>query len=259
MCVACVSSGGTASAAVWLAYAKMGRQLAAAAAWLAAAGQQQQQQQRQSSSGSTICRSMTGRRKVAAMKVSGGKHAAFPGLVGIAVGGGVWPVASSVFPTGLAPATSAATLGGMPASMPVATSGASIPSAASASSEASACSSVDPSPTVASAAGIPDTATAWMAVLSAMSGNIGHANTLTSDLVSIGHGLPIVPKSLIERVQRCEFIDLAVLVPPQSVHDQMIETQARFALFEVIRPKRKQIESIMEWTKAYIVYVAALL
>ena len=90
-----------------------------------------------------------------------------------------------------------------------------------------------------------------------MSGNIGHANT--SDRVLTGHGLPTVPKSLLERVQRWEFIDLAELVPPQSVHDQMIDTQARFALFEVIRPKRKQIESITEWTKAYTVYVAALL
>ena len=68
-----------------------------AAAALAAAVVAERQQQRQSSSGSTIGRSMARRRKVAAMKVGGGKHAAFPGLVGIAVGGGVWPVASSVF------------------------------------------------------------------------------------------------------------------------------------------------------------------
>ena len=93
----------------------------------------------------------------------------------------------------------------MPASipaLPVVALGASIPSGASALSGASACSSVAPSPTVASEAGIPDTATAWMAVLSAMSGNFGQENTLTSDRVSIGHGLPTVPKSLLERVQR---------------------------------------------------------
>jgi hypothetical protein len=90
-----------------------------------------------------------------------------------------------------------------------------------------------------------------LAVLNAVTGNIGR--------VLIGHGLPTVPISLLERIQRWEFIDLAELVPLQSVHDQMIDTQARFALFELIRPKRKQIESITEWTKAYTVYVAALL
>jgi hypothetical protein len=98
-----------------------------------------------------------------------------------------------------------------------------------------------------------------LAVLNAVTGNIGQAKTLTSDRVLIGHGLPTVPISLLERIQRWEFIDLAELVPLQSVHDQMIDTQARFALFELIRPKRKQIESITEWTKAYTVYVAALL
>ena len=158
--------------------------------------------------------------------------------------------------TGQAPATSTATLGGMPASVPtlqVAASGASIPPAATASSGASACSSGGPSPTVVSAvAGISDTATAWLAVPNAVSGNIGQAKTLTSDRMSISHGLPTVPKSLIERIQRWEFIDLAELVPPQSVHDQMIDTQARFALFELIRQKRKEIKS-MEWTKAYTV------
>ena len=76
-----------------------------------------------------------------------------------------------------------------------------------------------------------------------MSGNIGQANTFTSDRASIG--------------QLWEFIDLAQLVPPQSVHDQTIDTQARFALFDVICPKRKQ--SITERTKAYTVYIAALL
>ena len=72
-----------------------------------------------------------------------------------------------------------------------------------------------------------------------------------SDRVSIGHGLPKVPKSLLERIQWWEFIDLAELVPPQSVHDQMIDTQARFTLFELIRLKRKQT--------TYTVYVAVLL
>ena len=56
------------------------------------------------------------------------------------------------------------------------------------------------------------------------------ANTLTSDRVSISHGLPTVPKSLLERLQRREFIDLAKLMPPPSIHDLMIDTQARFAL-----------------------------
>ena len=95
--------------------------------------------------------------------------------------------------------------------------------------------------------------------LNAASGNIGQAKTLTSYRVLIGRGLPTVPKSLFERIQRWEFIDLAELVPPLSVHDQMIDNQARFALFELIPPKRKQIESITQWTKAYTVYIAVLL
>ena len=60
-----------------------------------------------------------------------------------------------------------------------------------------------------------------------------------------------MPKYLLERIQWWEFIDLAELVPPQSVHDHMIDTQARFTLFELIRLKRKQT--------TYTVYVAVLL
>ena len=67
---------------------------------------------------------------------------------------------------------------------------------------------------------------------------------------------------MLEKIQRWEFIDLVELLPAPTLHDELTNPPAKFALFpgcELVRPKRRQIESILEWVKAFTVYMAALL
>ena len=70
---------------------------------------------------------------------------------------------------------------------------------------------------------------------------------------------PTVPKSLFDKFQWWEFMDLAELLLSQSTHNQMIAAQSNFSWFELVHPTRRQIESITEFSKAYMVYTAVLL
>ena len=157
------------------------------------------------------------------------------------------------------PISAASALGGMPAvvpALPVAASSGVLPATATspATTQASSGSSG------AAATGGTDSATTMMALLSAVAGQGAHSSgSICGERVSIGHGLPTVPKSLFDKIQRWEFVDLAELLPSQSTHDQMIAAQSNFSWFELVRPKRRQIESITEWSKAYTVYTAVLL
>lgn len=57
-------------------------------------------------------------------------------------------------------------------------------------------------------------------------------------------------------------MDLAELLPAPTAYDEIMNPPAKFTLFpgcEILRPKRRQIESIIEWVKAFTVYSAALL
>ena len=103
----------------------------------------------------------------------------------------------------------------------------------------------------------PTTALALM--LNSLTGNIPHA---AKDRVFISSGLPTVPKQLLEKIQRWEYIDLVELLPAPTVYDEMVNAPAKFTFFpgcEILRPKRRQIESIVDWVKAFTVYCAALL
>ena len=56
-------------------------------------------------------------------------------------------------------------------------------------------------------------------------------------------------------------MDLADLLPAQSLHEQMTNSRARFTLFpgcELVRSKHRQIESITEWVKAFTVFTAVI-
>ena len=106
-----------------------------------------------------------------------------------------------------------------------------------------------------------DVALAWASLFSAMSGNPTTPLKSGSERVAIGNGLPTVPKSLVEKIQKWEYVDLADLLPAQSLHDQMTNSRVRFALFpgcELVRSKRRQIESITEWVKAFTVFTAVV-
>ena len=154
-------------------------------------------------------------------------------------------------PAAIAP--SASQLGVMPSSIPTLPLAMSVPLTTSAST---------PNPSQVTAATGPIASSSALALmLNAASGNLPQ-DALAGDRVFITHGLPTVPKSLLEKIQRWEFIDLVDLLPAQSAHDDLMNPMARFTLFpgcEFIRPKRRQIQSIMEWVKAFTVYMAVLL
>jgi hypothetical protein len=106
-----------------------------------------------------------------------------------------------------------------------------------------------------------DALAAWAMVLNAMSGGLAAQPKLSGERVFIGNGLPSNPKTLLDKIERFEFIDLAELLPSNSWHDQITEARAKFTLFpgcELVKPKRKQLETITEWVKAFLIYMAAI-
>ena len=114
---------------------------------------------------------------------------------------------------------------------------------------------------MASEASNPKSTAALALMLNAITGSTPQS-TLAGDRVFLGHGLPKVPKSLLEKIQRWELIDLVELLPAPTLHDELASTPAKLTLFpgcELVCPKRRQIESILEWIKAFTVYMAALL
>ena len=64
-----------------------------------------------------------------------------------------------------------------------------------------------------------------------MSGNPTALLKLDSEGVAIENGLPTVPKSFVEKIQKWEYVVVADLLPAQSLHDQMTNSRARFTLF----------------------------
>jgi hypothetical protein len=106
-----------------------------------------------------------------------------------------------------------------------------------------------------------EAAIAWATMINAISGYSSTPLKLNVQCVFIANGLPTVPKSLLERIQKWEYVDLAHLLPAQSLHDQVSETRAMFTLFpgcELVRPKKRQIQSIMEWVNTFTVFTAAV-
>ena len=52
-----------------------------------------------------------------------------------------------------------------------------------------------------------------------MSGNPTALLKLDSEGVAIENGLPTVPKSFVEKIQKWEYVVVADLLPAQSLHD----------------------------------------
>ena len=80
----------------------------------------------------------------------------------------------------------------------------------------------------------------------------------------IGPGLPTIPKPLLDKIWRWEYIDIAELPPASSgAQDATLldSPPPRFTLFpgcEFIRPKRRQILTISDWVQGFTIYIAAL-
>lgn len=142
--------------------------------------------------------------------------------------------------------------------LPAATAAASISPAPPCASSAALCTSLS-----ASASGtLPDTPSPLALVLGSLAGGQSLSATSTERIL-IGAGLPTIPKAMLDKIQRWEFVDLVDLLPAPSTYDAMANStsQAHFTLFpgcELVRPKRRQILSIVEWVQAFTVYTAAI-
>ncbi len=91
----------------------------------------------------------------------------------------------------------------------------------------------------------------------------GASQQASAERVVIGPGFPTVPKKLLDRMIWWEFVDLAELLPQSSAHNAATPEvdPHRFMLFlgcEFIKPKKRQINSISDWVRAFTVYVAAM-
>jgi hypothetical protein len=99
-------------------------------------------------------------------------------------------------------------------------------------------------------------------MLPAINGHQAQAAAATQR-ISIGPGLPTIPKRLVEKMHRWEYIDLAELLPTNTTHDATLPDAdaQRFAFFpgcEVIRHRRRQVENVLQWTQCFTTYVAAM-
>ena len=114
-----------------------------------------------------------------------------------------------------------------------------------------------------SLASIPSTTLSASEALTAMLASLALNAALTpqGDRVPLGSGLPTITKQLQEKIQRWEYVDLADLLPAPSTYDSLVTTPARFAFFpgcEFVRPRKQQIESILDWVQVFVVFSAAL-
>lgn len=80
----------------------------------------------------------------------------------------------------------------------------------------------------------------------------------------MGQGLLTIDKSLLQKNCNWEYVDLALLLPTSTAQDNTQADSllaARFSLFpgcEVVRQKRRQINSIADWIQAFIVYTMVI-
>lgn len=80
-------------------------------------------------------------------------------------------------------------------------------------------------------------------------------------MVSVGMGLPSLPKKMVDRIQENEYIDLAELPPargkshptPQAMDRQVIVVQVADLL-----QARRVIPDLVTWSQCYALYVAVL-
>ena len=83
----------------------------------------------------------------------------------------------------------------------------------------------------------------------------------SQQLVSVGMGLPSLPKKMVDRIQANEYIDFAKLPPargksrptPQAMDGQVIVVQAADLL-----QARRVIPDLATWSQCYALYVAVL-
>ena len=117
-------------------------------------------------------------------------------------------------------------------------------------------------PSQATAAAAPsDSMLSW--VLQTLAGQ-PQAATASGERVMVGDGLPAIPKRLLAKIRNWEYVDLTELLPAADVSvdaENNGPLAARFPLFpgcEVVRHKKRQIQTIAQWIQAFTIYTAAL-
>ena len=74
-------------------------------------------------------------------------------------------------------------------------------------------------------------------------------------MLSVGAGLPPVPKKLVARIQAGEYVDMAELLPDRlSVSAGPVTKDDK----QSSKPKRRQVTNILEWIQCFGIYVAVL-
>ena len=86
-----------------------------------------------------------------------------------------------------------------------------------------------------------------------------------TDRVLVGQGIPTIPKALLQKIRKWEYVDLTDLLPTSSSHDSASTSSHSpttwFSLFpgcELVRPRKCQIATIADWVQAFTVYTVAL-
>ena len=96
-------------------------------------------------------------------------------------------------------------------------------------------------------------------LLQALLGAPWSASAVVTQHVLVANGIPTIPKNLLLRIRRGEYVDFADLLPAVNPADQ--SSALRFSLlpgYEVVRRRRHNISTISEWMQAFIVYAAAV-
>ena len=82
--------------------------------------------------------------------------------------------------------------------------------------------------------------------------------------VLVANGIPTIPKTLLLRIRRGEYVDFVDLLPAVNTADQSSALGgqiARFSLlpgYEVVHRRGPNIATITDWMQAFIVYAAAV-
>lgn len=77
-------------------------------------------------------------------------------------------------------------------------------------------------------------------------------------VLSIGAGLPPVPRKLVTRIQAGEFVDIAELLPDRMGVTSTPSFSSDKDEKQPLKMKRRQVTNIMEWVQCYSIYVAVL-
>ena len=94
-------------------------------------------------------------------------------------------------------------------------------------------------------------------------GSLSHIATIkdkdpepeATSVLSVGAGLPPIPKKLVARIQAGEYVDMAELLPDRlGVSAGPVTKDDK----QSSKPKRRQVTNILEWIQCFGIYVAVL-